>query len=152
MFCPRCRDEFRPGFTRCASCNVDLVDSLDHAPEPAAEARPAGEPILPVVMAEYCGFLGLDDARDARNRLSAEGIRSDILIRQPFGGETANPAQEEYWLRVERASFARVAALLGYDPMESEEEEEGIACGDCGHRVSEEESFCANCGARFEDD
>ena len=29
MFCPNCRDEFRPGFTHCAKCNVDLVDELE---------------------------------------------------------------------------------------------------------------------------
>lgn len=28
MFCPECRAEFRPGFTRCADCDVPLVDRL----------------------------------------------------------------------------------------------------------------------------
>src|SRR6266478_7879089 len=28
MFCPECRAEYRPGFTRCADCNVDLVREL----------------------------------------------------------------------------------------------------------------------------
>jgi hypothetical protein len=28
MFCPECRAEYRPGFTRCADCNVDLVQEL----------------------------------------------------------------------------------------------------------------------------
>lgn len=28
MFCPQCRVEFRPGFTRCTDCDVDLVDAL----------------------------------------------------------------------------------------------------------------------------
>lgn len=35
MFCPRCRAEYRPGFTRCADCDVDLVDALPPEPEPA---------------------------------------------------------------------------------------------------------------------
>ena len=26
MFCPRCGDEYRPGFTRCTDCGVDLVE------------------------------------------------------------------------------------------------------------------------------
>jgi len=25
MFCPECRAEYRPGFTRCSDCDVDLV-------------------------------------------------------------------------------------------------------------------------------
>jgi hypothetical protein len=28
MFCPECRAEFRPGFIRCADCDVDLVQEL----------------------------------------------------------------------------------------------------------------------------
>lgn len=27
MFCPRCGDEYRPGFTRCSDCDVDLVEN-----------------------------------------------------------------------------------------------------------------------------
>jgi len=28
MFCPKCRSEYRTGFTRCSDCNVRLVDRL----------------------------------------------------------------------------------------------------------------------------
>jgi hypothetical protein len=28
MFCPECRAEYRPGFTRCVDCDVDLVQEL----------------------------------------------------------------------------------------------------------------------------
>ena len=35
MFCPECGGEYREGFTRCADCEVDLVEAL---PEPAQEA------------------------------------------------------------------------------------------------------------------
>jgi hypothetical protein len=28
MFCPECRAEYRPGFTRCSSCEVDLVHEI----------------------------------------------------------------------------------------------------------------------------
>lgn len=31
MFCPKCGDEYRPGFTRCADCDVDLVETLPEA-------------------------------------------------------------------------------------------------------------------------
>jgi hypothetical protein len=27
-FCPNCRVEYRPGFSRCTDCEVDLVDGL----------------------------------------------------------------------------------------------------------------------------
>jgi hypothetical protein len=31
MFCPNCKSEYRPGFTHCVDCDVDLVDSLEGA-------------------------------------------------------------------------------------------------------------------------
>lgn len=42
MFCPVCKYEFRPGFTHCNTCDVDLVETLpseeevDHTPPPTA--------------------------------------------------------------------------------------------------------------------
>jgi hypothetical protein len=33
-FCPQCREEYRPGFARCADCDVDLVDALPEEPKP----------------------------------------------------------------------------------------------------------------------
>jgi len=39
MFCPQCRAEYRPGFTRCADCDVDLVNDLPAEPDDAEAAR-----------------------------------------------------------------------------------------------------------------
>ena len=39
MFCPNCRAEYRPGFTKCADCAIELVPDL--LPRPA---EPAGDP------------------------------------------------------------------------------------------------------------
>lgn len=38
MFCPECRTEYGKGFTRCADCEVALVDEL--SPEPPAPPEP----------------------------------------------------------------------------------------------------------------
>jgi hypothetical protein len=107
MFCPSCKDEFRAGFTRCANCDVDLVEDLSQVPERPAETRSVDARLS---LVEYCGFLELDDARDARERLRAEGIHSDILIRDV---PAAMGISEEYWLRVEAQQFRRAATLLG---------------------------------------
>jgi len=54
MFCPKCGDEFRPGFHHCPDCDVDLVDSLPPAEEPGPSEsveliRTANMPFLEVV-------------------------------------------------------------------------------------------------------
>ena len=36
MYCPQCGAEYRPGFTRCADCEVPLVAAKPPAPEPLA--------------------------------------------------------------------------------------------------------------------
>jgi hypothetical protein len=166
VFCPSCRDEFRPGFTHCASCDVDLVESLDapatpDLPAPGAASAPrersrrayqAFIPEQPPVA--FCGFLALEEAADARAKLKAQGIRSEILIREdePVGGE---PPKDTYWLRLSPAHFKKAAALLGYDeaPEVEGEDEEGefVSCSECGKDVGADEAFCPHCGARFEE-
>lgn len=34
MFCPNCGDEYRPGFTRCADCDVELTETPPAPAEP----------------------------------------------------------------------------------------------------------------------
>ena len=34
MFCPECQVEYRPGFTRCSDCDVDLVETLPPGSSP----------------------------------------------------------------------------------------------------------------------
>ena len=33
MFCPKCKAEYRDGFSRCADCDIDLVTELTPEPE-----------------------------------------------------------------------------------------------------------------------
>jgi hypothetical protein len=34
VFCPKCGDEYQPGFTRCSDCDTDLVDVLPVREDP----------------------------------------------------------------------------------------------------------------------
>jgi Putative prokaryotic signal transducing protein len=43
MFCPRCNAEYVPGFTRCADCDVELVESLPVPAPGPARPEPAGD-------------------------------------------------------------------------------------------------------------
>lgn len=150
MFCPKCQDEFRSGFTRCESCNVDLVDDL-------SAAAKAGEPIepgppLPIRLADYCGYLSLDEARQARDQLRPERIHSEIVLREPPGASWDEPPHEEFWLRIDASQAKRVAGILGaVPPVEPEPEGDSCTCGDCGQQVAADELFCPKCGARFDE-
>lgn len=41
MFCPQCGVEYRPGFTRCTDCDVDLVEVLSTEPSTQEEITPS---------------------------------------------------------------------------------------------------------------
>jgi len=69
VFCPRCRDEFREGFTRCRVCDVDLVEALPPeeparaaapeaaaAPGPAATSAGARLRVIEAVLVYFIGF------------------------------------------------------------------------------------------------
>lgn len=61
MFCPQCRAEYRPGFTHCTDCDVDLVYELPLAREHSFESNPGAtssdeeDP--------FCAFWQGDDSR-----------------------------------------------------------------------------------------
>ena len=149
MFCPKCKDEFRPGFTRCERCRVDLVDDLSVvAGRPAARAPEAA-----VSVTDFCGFLTLEEARGARDQLRVERIRSEIVLREPPGVDWNQPAHEEYWLRVDSSRIKAVAGILGGIPEVDAPDDSGenVSCGECKTSVAADAVLCPNCGARFED-
>lgn len=149
MFCPVCRDEYRPGFTRCATCDVALVETL--ASEPAR--RPA--PVLTEVAAEeatanYCGFLTLDEAREARDKMRVAKLPAEILIKDAPKKSSDEPVQEEFWLRVRPADFRAVVGLIGFEPVEPQADDT-FTCSACGATVHATDDACPGCGLEFEE-
>src|SRR4051812_5543669 len=82
MFCPQCRVEYRPGFTRCSDCHVPLVEAGPMLVEELPRAiRSAGQTAvtlrwsgIPVVLwltsiVAYL-FVGADHATGQHLRLS----------------------------------------------------------------------------------
>ncbi len=59
MFCPQCNAEYRPGFTRCADCDVELVNEL---PQYALADQPPPDPGDPNED-PFCSFWKGEDAR-----------------------------------------------------------------------------------------
>ena len=42
MFCPQCKAEYRPGFTRCSDCDVELLSALPQTEQTSSGALPRG--------------------------------------------------------------------------------------------------------------
>ncbi len=57
-WCPVCKNEYVKGYTRCADCDVDLVESLEEAPKPII----FGEEGPVTQMAEFLKANGIEDA------------------------------------------------------------------------------------------
>ena len=150
MYCPVCRDEYRPGFTRCATCDVALVPSLDAAaPKPQAA-------VIPEIAAEeatvnFCGFLTLEEAREARSAVRRKGLRAEILICDAPGADARSEGKDEYWLRVTPRDFKAVAGVLGYEATASTTDAaESFQCSACGATVGANDAACPGCGLGFE--
>jgi len=150
MFCPVCRDEYRPGFTRCTTCDVALVE----APDAVGQRKPA--PILTEVAAEeatanFCGFLTLDEARHARDKVREALLPAEILIRNAPGTAADAPLQEEFWLRVRPRDFRAIVGLIGFEPVETADTDDAFGCSACGATVHASDEACPGCGLRFEE-
>ena len=79
MFCPKCKAEYREGFSRCADCDIDLVPELSPEPEPSVEYE------------EYIDFIKIitysswHEAELAKGFLSVNGINA-VVFGDDYGG------------------------------------------------------------------
>ncbi|HJQ99275.1 MAG TPA: hypothetical protein VJ826_13260 [Candidatus Polarisedimenticolaceae bacterium] len=150
MICPVCRDEYRKGFTRCATCSVDLVETLDvaapavpsHRPAATTSHAPAGKALAVELTERYCGFVSLEEARAARGSLSARSVRSLIVIEESPEGE------EEYWLRISPDDAKAAIAILGRHEVPPTPDE-SFNCSACGVTVGPSDRACPGCGLEF---
>ena len=151
MFCPVCRDEYRPGFTRCTTCDAGLVEALDAAaPPPPLALILAGE-APPEAMANFCGFLALDEARHARDKVRGARLPAEILIRDAPRTAAEAPVQEEFWLRVRPKDFRVIEGLIGFEPAATAGADDAFGCSACGATVHGADEACPGCGLRFEE-
>ena len=93
MYCPQCKAEYRQGFTRCADCDVDLLDTLPQEPENAGQAKRI---IWMGDNQETCVALCLQ-LKDAGIRYQVtEGMKSrDARMTVTWKYELAVPAEDE---------------------------------------------------------
>lgn len=80
-FCPKCRCEYRPGFTECADCGVSLVDHLPDKPEQPGDL----DHVSFVPLHSYPSRMHAEMVQEA---LTNEGIPSVIRGTELFGTVT----------------------------------------------------------------
>jgi len=94
MFCPQCNAEYRPGFTRCSDCDVDLVED---PPQFALAGRSPAEPGDPNED-PFCSFWKGQDARvhaELCEALEQAGIPHKTVFRSDHLFNLSNfPAYE----------------------------------------------------------
>ena len=78
-WCPKCGAEYRDGFTRCASCDVPLVDRLTDEQSKEANKSETERECDKMVLPE--GMSSPIAVYTAKNRLEAESI-----ARQRYSG------------------------------------------------------------------
>jgi len=150
MFCPVCRDEYRPGFTRCGTCDVALVESLDGpAPETPTTILAEATPDEPMI--NFCGFLTLDDARHARDTIRGARLPAEILIRDAPKDADEAPPQEEYWLRIRPKDLRTVDGLIGSERAVAVTADDAFQCSACQATVHASDLACPGCGMQFEE-
>lgn len=76
MFCPICKAEYRPGFTRCPDCDVDLIESLGSITSSAAAEDGPESPSLLWTGTDAAALSALSAALDAANITYHERDRS----------------------------------------------------------------------------
>lgn len=112
MYCPKCRAEYREGFTECSDCRVPLVWELP--PEP--EAR--GDPDLEwVTVLESNDPLVIGRAKDSLEEAGIPYYLSgdEIGRRHALVGPHLNP-----WRRILVGSDRETEALELLQPLEEE--------------------------------
>jgi hypothetical protein len=154
--CPACRTEYMLVATRCADCDIDLVDSDALAAEEAnLEAFPPASELECVRVAPIAWIHALSEAlqqRGVAHRVepasaenTPEGQRADVFGNaQLFGlfvqSEHVAPARD-----LDRSIAAQV--LPEEAPTLAEGEEE--ACPACGTALAADATECPDCGLEF---
>jgi len=76
MFCPKCKAEYREGFSRCADCDIDLVLEISPEPEPSVEYFD---------FIKIITFSSRHEAELAKSLLSVNGINA-VVFGDDYGG------------------------------------------------------------------
>ena len=94
-FCPKCKAEYRDGFTICADCKVALVDSLEKKrPVEETEENP-NEPLF-MSFDEYAKLTDEDEFGATETVINEEGKSDEAIEQEAFVSRVSKePSPEE---------------------------------------------------------
>jgi hypothetical protein len=118
MFCPQCKAEYRPGFTRCADCDVDLVEVLPSEPQSGDEhtrnqTMAEGTPDWGEMRTVWEGDSETECADSCRELLKERvryGVKQSITSRKQ-----GMRVDWKYQVQVPAADYERARKSLGYE-------------------------------------
>lgn len=117
-WCPKCKSEYREGFTECATCHVPLVDELPEEDETrvqdTVQAGPAEETVqIANPIAVYTSERRID-AEMIRDMLQDSGIAAGMrqVMIQQSGAVSGRRARYGVELVVDAADTARARQLI----------------------------------------
>jgi hypothetical protein len=121
MYCPQCKAEYRPGFTRCADCDVDLVYEPPASASGSSETGRRGEnPDDP-----FCSFWRGDDPRihaELCELLNGEGIPHKTIRREDHLFNLNTKSAFEIGIPFSQFEKAEAAIKDAYDTEEEQQD------------------------------
>ena len=115
MYCPQCSTEYRKGFTRCADCDIPLVDRLPELAPPAsskeADRKPEDGDLDAQIYTGLCDpvAIGLAQSLLEEARIPFFAMGQNVVNRQESGDFLG------FWsVRVPKARQAEAREILDY--------------------------------------
>ncbi|MBW2699393.1 MAG: hypothetical protein JRF33_01130 [Deltaproteobacteria bacterium] len=148
-FCPNCHDEYRKGFTRCAACDVHLVEQLPETMnlnEEAIAKAIEGKDLIPIAR-------GPLDALRENKALLAQGRVASVIV--PDDNAQAIPGAPKMMLLVVSQEEVEASAELLGKNFQNMVDQEGLGgqqdmstehCPACGTPMPADAEECSECG------
>lgn len=157
LACPSCGSSYRPGFTRCAHCDVDLVDADQIADSKrkidSPRAALEGVPVVAVVHA------GIAACREFERAILEAGIPCYVEAAAEEGDPMA-PGAMKVGVFVAEADLPKVGDLMqrrfadlvakegvgSFNSTAIDLSASEIECPACGHKGALADGACSDCG------
>ena len=166
LYCPSCGDEYRAGFDRCSTCDVELIRGATGAGEAGNGIRQvrkmvqisSGDELVPIKRS------GMIEIKSLQRLLAANGIDS-LMAGADADCSKGCCRSAAFDLNVRREDYASAAEVVeqefcrstGLDALTISEQPEAVyderlvrtRCPGCGSEFASSERTCPDCGLCF---